>query len=168
MTPNEPHHQINSRSTPRDSVTLHVNGGRSVASLDYFHNDQYKYLKWINPLPFANASTQYHTYSIHYMPTYFAFYVDGILLGQYNSTTATAGLPSRSMAVWLYVTADNTSPQTTDAMWVKSVSYKLVGGSTATCPASANGGDQSPADRPVSSIGAYLSSLFSSFVKWFI
>lgn len=159
--------EINSRSTPRDSMTLHVNAGRSVASLDYFGNGQYTYLKWINPLPFANASTQYHTYSIHYMPTYFAFYVDGILLGQYNSTTATAGLPSRSMAVWLYITADNTSPLTTDAMWVKSVSYTLVGGSTATCPASANG-DQSPAGRPVSSVGAYLSSLFSSFGKWFV
>jgi hypothetical protein len=38
------------------------------------------------------------------------------------------------MAVWFYLTATNTSPKVSDAAYIKSVTYQLVGGTTATCP----------------------------------
>jgi hypothetical protein len=117
----------------------------SEGALDYVSNGQYKYLKWVGPLPFGNPSTGFHNYSIHYMPTYFAYYADGSLLGSFNSTTATKGLPDSTMAVKLYISAATTTPSASDAMWVQSVSFKQADGTALTCPAKRS--DESSAAR---------------------
>ncbi|ELR22317.1 agarase, putative [Acanthamoeba castellanii str. Neff] len=148
--------ELNSGSNPRDIITLRIRGNLSQGALDYVSDGTYKYLKWVGPLPFANPSTGFHNYSIHYMPTYFAYYADGVLLGTYNSTTATSGLPDSTMALSLYISAANDSPKSADAMWVSNVSYQLVGGTEAVCPSSSS--SRSAAARAESSVFSWLRS----------
>jgi beta-glucanase (GH16 family) len=129
--------------------------------LGYYGNNKNSYLKTVS-LPFASTSSAFHNYSIHYMPTYFAFYADNVLLGYYNSLLVTNVLPSRPMAVWFYVTAQSTSPKVNDAAYVKSLSYQLMGGVKATCPAAqASTSDKSGATRSAKSW--LISSLMSLF-----
>lgn len=129
--------QLNSRTSSLDAITLRVRANQGTANnggtLDYYNDGAYKYLKWIGGLALGNPSSGFHNYTIHYMPTYFAFYAGGVLLGSYNLTTALAGLPNSTMAITLFVSATNTSPKVSDAMYVQSVSYTQVGGTKATC-----------------------------------
>jgi hypothetical protein len=130
--------QLNSRTSSLDAITLRVRanqgqGTNNGGTLDYYNDGTYKYLKWIGGLALGNPSSGFHNYTIHYMPTYFAFYAGGALLGSFNSTTAQAGLPNSTMAITLFVSATNTSPKVSDAMYVQSVSYTQVGGTKATC-----------------------------------
>jgi hypothetical protein len=128
--------QLNSRTTALDAITLRIRANQDSSSggtLDYYNNGAYKYLKWIGGLSFGNPSSGFHNYTIHYLPTYFAYYADGTLLGYFNSTLASVGLPNTTMAIALYISATNTAPKVSDAMYVQSVSYTQVGGTQATC-----------------------------------
>jgi hypothetical protein len=110
---------------------LRARSNITQGTLDYYNNGVYKYLKWLS-LP-VNPSTAFRNYTILYMPTYFSYYMDGSLLGSFNKTTATGGLPNSTMSITLYVSAASDSPKATDAMYVQSVSYTMYGGTTATC-----------------------------------
>jgi hypothetical protein len=129
--------QLNSRTgSTLDAITLRVRANQDSSNggtLDYYNNGTYGYLKWFGAMAMGNPSTGFHNYTIHYMPTYFAYYADGALLGSFNSTTAKAGLPDSTMAITLFVSATNVSPKVSDAMYVQSVSYTMVGGTKATC-----------------------------------
>jgi hypothetical protein len=93
-------------------------------TFDCYSNGQYQWLKQVS-LPYTNMGA-FHNYSIHYFPTYFSFYADNTLLASFNATSLSNGiLPSRPMALWFYITASTTSQHVTDAMYVKSASYKL-------------------------------------------
>lgn len=116
--------QLNSQSSPRDSITLSIEGNQTAVSFSYYHDSRYQWLKWIS-LPSLSSTAQFHTYTIHYSPDYFSFYAEDTLLALFNTSNVQHGLPSRTMALWFYMTADAQTAHVPDAMYVKSASYEL-------------------------------------------
>lgn len=75
------------------------------------------------------------------MPTYFAFYVDNKLMDYFNSTTATSGPPKSTMGITLYVTGTPSAPKVDNVVWIQSVSYQQLGGTT--CPSASSSSSSS-------------------------
>jgi hypothetical protein len=161
--------QLSSRTSSLDAITLRVRANQGQGSdnggtLDYYNDGTYKYLKWVGELALGNPSSGFYNYTIHYMPTYFAFYAGGVLLGSYNSTTATAGLPNSTMAITLFVSA-NTSPKVSDAMYVQSVYFTQAESTKAECDSN----DDDSAGMPGrGSVGDYFSFVLLALLVLFI
>jgi len=141
-------------------ITLRINGNQSVAAMDYQCQCQskYKYLKWLRALPFSgNPALAFHNHSIHYMPTYFAFYADNKLMAYFNSTTATSGLPQSTMGITLCVTGTPTAPKVDSAVWIQSVSFHQLGGTTCTSASSSSSSSASTIEDAALTLLRWLS-----------
>lgn len=152
--------QLTNWKSPRDVITVRISGNQSVAAMDYQCQSKYKYLNWLSPLPFSgNPALAFHNYSIHYMPTYFAFYADNKLMAHFNSTTATSGLPQSTMGITLYVTGTPTAPKVDNAVWIQSVSYQQLGGTTCASASSSSSSSASMIENAALTLLRWLALL---------
>jgi hypothetical protein len=126
--------ELNSQSTPRDSIALHITA--NSFSFDMFKNDTYQWLSYQQTS--INPGGAFHKYVIQYLPDSFSFYADDVLLASFNSSAMTVGLPSRPMSLWFYMTATKGAPlNTTGIAQVQSASFVQAFSNTAVCSSSA-------------------------------
>jgi hypothetical protein len=125
--------QLNSETTPKDSVEFHINAG--IAGSFYFFTVRDGQTVpdpvWVPAT--NNPGLAFHNYTIHYFPDSVSCYVDDILLG---SNDVTNYGPSRPLALRLYVKAQSGSDAPAliaDAAFVSAVSYQITNVTPGVC-----------------------------------